>query len=92
MLVAIFIKKKCIFVIFCKFKKRNPRAVGKNRRILDRNVLVTPVGNKVGNAIERRPYVLYSLIGERPNGGHSMEGVGFIEFDATKRHISSDLV
>ena len=50
------------------------------------------MGNKVGNSIERRPSVLYSLIGERPIGGHSMEGVGFIEFDATKRRISSDSV
>ena len=33
-------KKKCIFVIFGKFKKRNPRAVGFFRRILDRNVVV----------------------------------------------------
>ena len=30
-------KKKCILVIFGKFKKRNPRAVGFFRRILDRN-------------------------------------------------------
>jgi len=29
-------------VIFGKFKKRNPRAVGFFRRILDRNVVVTP--------------------------------------------------
>ena len=50
------------------------------------------MGNKVGNAIERRPSVLYSLIGEMPTRGHSMEGVGFIEFDATKRWISSDSV
>ena len=54
--------------------------------------MATPAGNKVGNAIERRPSMLYSLIGERPIEGHSMEGVGFIEFDATKRQISSDSV
>ena len=40
--MATFTKKKCILVIFGKFKKRNPRAVGFFRRILDRNVVVTP--------------------------------------------------
>ena len=39
-LVATFTKKNCILVIFGKFKKRNPRAVGFFRRILDRNVVV----------------------------------------------------
>ena len=34
-------KKKIIFVIFGRFKKRNPRAIGFFRRILDRNVVVT---------------------------------------------------
>ena len=34
-------KKKIIFVILRKFKKRNPRAVGFFRRILDRNVVVS---------------------------------------------------
>ena len=34
-------KKKIIFVIFGRFKKRNPRAVGFFRRILDRNVVVS---------------------------------------------------
>ena len=33
-------KKKCIIVIFGKFKKRNPCTVGFFRRILDRNVVV----------------------------------------------------
>ena len=33
-------KKKYIFVIFCRFKRKNSRAVGSNRRILDRNVVV----------------------------------------------------
>ena len=33
-------KKKCILVIFGKFKKRNTRAVGFFRRILDQNVVV----------------------------------------------------
>ena len=33
-------KKKCILVIFGKFKKRNPHAVGFFRQILDRNVVV----------------------------------------------------
>ena len=33
-------KKKFNFLIFGRFKKKNPRAVGSNRRILDRNVVV----------------------------------------------------
>ena len=33
-------KKKINFLIFGRFKKKNPRAVGSNRRILDRNVVV----------------------------------------------------
>ena len=33
-------KKKIIFLIFGTVKRKNPRAVGKNRRILDRNVVV----------------------------------------------------
>ena len=33
-------KKKCILLIFGKFNKINPCAVGSNRRILDRNVVV----------------------------------------------------
>ena len=33
-------KKKIIFVIFGRFKKRNPCTVGFFRRILDRNVVV----------------------------------------------------
>ena len=35
-------KKKIIFVIFGRFKKGNPRAVGIFHQILDRNVVVTP--------------------------------------------------
>ena len=35
-------KKKCILVIFGKFEKRNPRAVGFFHRIWDRNVVVPP--------------------------------------------------
>ena len=35
-------KKKNIFVIFGRFKKINPRAVGFFHRILDRNVVVPP--------------------------------------------------
>ena len=38
--MAIFTKKKKFLVIFGKFKKRNPRAIGFFRRILDRNVVV----------------------------------------------------
>ena len=33
-----------------------------------------PVGNKVGKSMERSPSVLYSLIGEIPRGGQSIEG------------------
>ena len=36
-------KKKYIFVIFGRFKRKNPCAVGSNRRILDWNVVVTMV-------------------------------------------------
>ena len=36
----IYNNKKCILVIFGKFKKRNPRVVIFFRRILDRNVVV----------------------------------------------------
>ena len=32
------------------------------------------MGNKVGKAMERRPSVLYSLIGDISIGGQSMEG------------------
>ena len=38
------------------------------------NNIVVPVGNKVGKAMERRPSMLYSLIGEMSIGGQSMEG------------------
>ena len=34
-------KKKIIFLIFGTVKRKNPRAVEKNRRILDQNVVVT---------------------------------------------------
>ena len=36
------LKKKLIFLIFGTVKRKNPRAIGKNRRILDRNVVVKP--------------------------------------------------
>ena len=36
--------------------------------------IVAPVGNKVGKAMERSPSMLYSLIGEMPIGGQSIEG------------------
>ena len=38
----------------------------------------TPVGSSVGNAIERRPSVLYSFIGERPMGGQSIDVEGVV--------------
>ena len=36
--------------------------------------IAAPVGNKFGKSMERRPSVLYSLIGEMPIGVQSMEG------------------
>ena len=36
--------------------------------------IAAPVGNKVGKAMEISPSVLYSLIGEMPIGGQSIEG------------------
>ena len=36
--------------------------------------IVSPMGNKVGKSMERSPSMLYSLIGEMPIGGQSMEG------------------
>ena len=38
----------------------------------------TPVGNSIGNAIERSPSVLYSFIGERPMGGQSIDVEGVV--------------
>ena len=51
--------------------------------------IVAPVGNKVGKAMERRPYVLYSLIGEMPIQGQSMEGGSGIFGMCNKCLISS---
>ena len=45
--MATFAKKKYILVIFGKFKKRNPCAVGFFCRILDRNVVVAVTGRKI---------------------------------------------
>ena len=49
----------------------------------------TPVGNSVGNAIERRPSVLYSFIGERPMGGQSIDVEGAAGVPDANRLISS---
>ena len=38
------------------------------------NNIVVPMGNKFGKSMERRPSVLYSLIGDISIGGQSMEG------------------
>ena len=38
------------------------------------NNIDVPMGNKVEKAMEIRPYVLYSLIGDMSIGGQSMEG------------------
>ena len=35
--------------------------------------IATPVEKKVGKSMERKPSMLYSLIGEIPIGGQSME-------------------
>ena len=51
--------------------------------------IATLVGNKVGKAIERNPYVLYSLIGKIPIGGQSMEGGGGLSSMRKKCLISS---
>ena len=34
------LKKKINFLIFGRFKRKNPRAIGSNHRILDQNVVV----------------------------------------------------
>ena len=39
--MPIISKKNLIFLIFGTVKIKNPRAVGKNRRILDQNVVVS---------------------------------------------------
>ena len=54
--------------------------------------IVAPVGNKVGKAMERRPSVMYSLIGEMPIGGQSMEGGSGIFGMCNNYLISSTLV
>ena len=54
--------------------------------------IVAPVGNKVGKAMERRPFVLYSLIGKMPIVGKSMEGGSGIFGMCNKCLIYSTLV
>ena len=51
--------------------------------------IVAPVGNKVGKSMERRPYVLYSLIGDMLIGGQSMQGGSGISGVRMKCLISS---
>ena len=51
-----------------------------------------PMGNKVGKYMERRSFVLYSLIGEMPIGGQSMEGGSGIFGMCNKCLISSTSV
>ena len=48
--------------------------------------IAASVGNKVGKAMERRPFVLYTLIGDRSIGGQSMEGGSGI-FGVHMKHI-----
>ena len=52
----------------------------------------TPVGNSVGNAIERSPSILYSFIGEIPMGGQSIDVEGVVGVVDANRLISSVLV
>ena len=52
----------------------------------------TPVGNSVGNAIERSPSVLYSFIGERLMGDQSIDVEGVVGVVDANRLISSVLV
>ena len=40
--------------------------------------IAAPVGNKVGKSMEISPSMLYSLIGEMPIGGQSIEGASGI--------------
>ena len=54
--------------------------------------MATLVGNKVGNAIDKRPFVLYSFIGEMLVGGQSLDYVGVSGLVEAKRLISSVLV
>ena len=54
--------------------------------------IAAPVRNKVGKSMERRPFVLYSLIGEMPIGGQSMEGGSEIFCMCNNCLISSTLV
>ena len=44
-------KKKIIFLIFGTVKIKNPRAVGKNRRILDRNLVVSTDRNSTSGYV-----------------------------------------
>ena len=50
--------------------------------------IVAPMGNTIGKDMERRPYVLYSLIGEMPIGGRSMEVSSGI-YGMHKKHLIS---
>ena len=52
-------------------------------------IIVTAMRNKVGKAIEKIPSVLYSLIGEFPIGGQSMEGESGLSGMCKKCLISS---
>ena len=49
----------------------------------------TPVGNSIGNAIERNRSVLYSFIGEIPIGGQSIDVEGVVGVVDANRLISS---
>ena len=84
-----FIKKKRIFVIFCKFKKRNPRAIGKNRQILDRNVLV--IGGPFDISSEEKASLVETMCLEPPE---SMIKLGELDVPATRAwtlSLSSEL-
>ena len=54
------LKKKINFLIFGRFKRKNPCAVGSNHRILDRNVVV-PQENSHFFLSYRSRYIFYYL-------------------------------
>ena len=56
------------------------------------NNIDVPLGNQVGKSMERRRYVLYSLIRDIPIGGKSMEGSSGMSGVRKKRLISSTSV
>ena len=54
--------------------------------------IAAPMGNKVGKAMERRPSMLYSLIGDMSIVGQSMEGSNGVFGMCNNCLISSTLI